>query len=61
MADATELELLNRKIAADLLTALIQQGRVKPGGASSNGEYVIEDVVKTYQALVTGIHSVKSE
>lgn len=61
MANTTELDLLNRKIAADLLIALLQQGRVKPGGASSNGDYVIEEVVKTYQALLTGIHSAKSE
>ena len=55
------LEELNRRIAADVLIALIQQGRIKPGGAASKGELVIAETVKAYQTLLVGIHSAKRE
>ena len=59
MSDQPNGEELNRRIAADLLVALIQQGRIKPGGVSSNEGLVIAETVKAYQALLSGIHSAK--
>ena len=56
-----ELELLNRRVAADLLVVLIDKGLLKPSGASKNETAVVADTVKAYEALLTGIDSVKRE
>ena len=61
MTEKQSLEAVNRRIAADVLVTLINQGRFKPGGASSSNSQVIKDTLKAYQDLLTGIHSAKVE
>ena len=61
MKEQDSLEATNRRIAADMLIALIEQKCIKPGGVSANQGYVIDETLKAYQALLTGIDSVKCE
>lgn len=46
---------LHQRIAADLLIALIEQGRLKPGGVSGREDVIIADTLKEYQTLLAGI------
>jgi hypothetical protein len=59
MQETNEAQALDRRIAADLLVALIAQGRVKPGGASAVDEVVIDATAKAYERLLAGISSAK--
>lgn len=57
MSSDVELEAANRRIAGDLLVALIESGRLKPGGASTSDAKVISDTVSAFQALLAGINT----
>lgn len=56
-----DVELMNRRIAADLLVVLLGQGLIKPSGASKQEAVIIADTTAAYAALLAGIHSVKRE
>ena len=58
MADATELDLLNRKIAADLLEALISSGAIKLG-LTGRADVVVPETSKAYRDLLAGIQAAK--
>lgn len=54
MANVNDLDLLNRKIAADLLQSLIDKGQLQLP-AVSRPEAVAGDVARAYRALLAGI------
>ena len=64
MTEHESLEAMNRRIAADLLIALIGQDRIKPGGATSGDAQTrtaIQDTVKAYELLLRGISGAKND
>lgn len=61
MKNQETTDALDGRIAADLLIALIEQGRLKPGGVSGREDVIIDDTLKAYQALLAGIRSAKQQ
>ena len=49
------MEEINRRIAADLLIALIKSGRLQVGGAGVINELVVTDAIKLFHDLLAGI------
>jgi hypothetical protein len=59
MPDAKELGLLNRTIAADLLVALINNGKIKLG-ATERSDVVVPATAAAYRELLEAIDRKKS-
>ncbi len=59
MAEVNDLDVLNRKIAADLLQTLITKGQIQ-FAATTRPDVVVPEVVKAYRDLLSGIEDKKS-
>lgn len=64
MTETENLEATNRRIAADLLLALIAHKHLQPGGATSGevrARTAVQDTVKAYELLLRGISGAKND